>query len=203
MALSLFLVLPLMGALIGWGTNMLAIRSLFRPVNPFRIPLTSWSFQGLIPKRKQELAASVGYLVEKELVNWRDLLQKIDNSSLEKEILASVDGFTRDWLKEKLPRLMPRRLNEALQGYFTGAIVEAFQDKLPETMDRLARKAEEEVDIRSLVEEKVGGMTLDGLEELVFSVAKQELKQIEYLGAIIGLLIGAAQALVVYLWSMP
>lgn len=203
MALSLYLVLPLMGALIGWGTNLLAIRSLFRPVEPYRIPLTPWAVQGLVPKRKQELAASVAFLVEKELVNWGDLLQKIDNSSFEKQILANVEGFAREWLAGRLPRLLPRVLNEALQGYFTGAIVEAFRDKLPETMDRLTRTAEEEVNIRSLVEEKIGGMTLDGLEELVFTVARQELKQIEYLGAIIGLLVGTAQAAIVYLWNLP
>ncbi len=201
--MALFIILPLMGALIGWGTNLLAIRSLFRPVNPFRVPLTPWVFQGLIPKRKRELASSVGILVEKELVSWGDLVAKIDNSSLEKEILNSVDVFVREWVEGKLPKLFPRMITEALQEYLTGAVLQAFQDKWPDTMRTLVKVAEEEVNIRALVEEKIGSMTLDGLEELVFSVARQELKQIEYLGAVIGLVIGAAQALVVYFWSLP
>ncbi len=201
--MPLLLILPLMGALIGWGTNLLAIRSLFRPVNPIKIPLTPWAFQGLIPKRKKELAFSIGALVEKELVNWGDLLAKIDSSSFESEIMASVNGFVRDWVEGRLPRVFPRMINSALQDYFTGTITKAFREKLPEIMQGLAKAAEEEVNIGALVEEKIEGMTLDGLEGLVFSVARQELKQIEYLGAFIGFLIGVAQSLLVYFWSLP
>lgn len=201
--MPLFLIIPLMGALIGWGTNLLAIRSLFRPVDPIKIPLTPWALQGLIPKRKKELAASIGALVEKELVNWGDLLAKIDSSSFESEIMANVNGFVRDWVEGKLPRVFPRMINSALQDYFTGTIVKAFREKLPEIMQRLAKAAEEEVNIGTLVEEKIEGMTLEGLEGLVFSVARQELKQIEYLGAFIGFLIGVVQSLLVYFWSLP
>ena len=203
MALSLFVVLPLMGAFIGWGTNLLAIRSLFRPVKPVKIPLTPWAIQGLVPKRKQELAASVGHLVERELVSWEDLVEKIYNSSFEREVLSHLDAFVREWLEGKVPRIVPRKVNDALQGYISDTLTEAFREKFPDTVQKLARAAEKEVDIRALVEEKISGMTLDGLEELVFSVARQELKQIEYLGAVIGLVVGVFQALLVYFWHLP
>ncbi|MBK8801884.1 MAG: hypothetical protein IPN71_07480 [Fibrobacteres bacterium] len=38
-----FLLPPIVGALIGWGTNWLALKMLFRPIVPFR--LGPWSIQ--------------------------------------------------------------------------------------------------------------------------------------------------------------
>ncbi|MEW8976112.1 MAG: DUF445 family protein, partial [Exiguobacterium sp.] len=71
---TLLLVLKLVGiviigALIGAITNHLAIRMLFRPLEPkyigkFRVPFTP----GLIPKRRNELAANLGRTVVKHLL---------------------------------------------------------------------------------------------------------------------------------------
>lgn len=58
----------LMGALIGYGTNILAVEMLFRPFTPiyigkWRLPFTP----GLIPKEQGRIALSLGELIEKEL----------------------------------------------------------------------------------------------------------------------------------------
>lgn len=66
MASLLFSIL--MGALIGFGTNTLAVEMLFRPFMPkyigkWRLPFTP----GLIPKEQGRIAESLGELIEKEL----------------------------------------------------------------------------------------------------------------------------------------
>ncbi len=58
----------LMGAVIGFGTNALAVEMLFRPYTPKyigkrRLPFTP----GLIPKEQGRIADSLGNLIEKEL----------------------------------------------------------------------------------------------------------------------------------------
>ena len=55
-----------MGAFIGWITNRIAIRMLFRPYRPWGIG--RFSLQGLLPARQQELARVVGETVAKELL---------------------------------------------------------------------------------------------------------------------------------------
>ena len=64
------IVAPLVGALIGYITNAIAIKMLFRPVKPiylgkFRLPLTP----GLIPKEKARLARSIGDVVGQQLLS--------------------------------------------------------------------------------------------------------------------------------------
>ena len=61
--------LALVGALIGWLTNVIAIKLLFRPINPIGIKGTPFMIQGLIPKRKGEIAKSIGDVISEELVS--------------------------------------------------------------------------------------------------------------------------------------
>src|SRR6056297_624464 len=61
---------PLLGAVIGYVTNYIAIRMLFRPLTAkhvlgLRIPLTP----GIIPKQRYELAESIGNMVSTQLLN--------------------------------------------------------------------------------------------------------------------------------------
>ena len=60
---------PLLGAIIGYLTNSLAIRMLFRPLRRVEVfgialPLTP----GVIPKQRKELAESIGRMVSQELL---------------------------------------------------------------------------------------------------------------------------------------
>jgi uncharacterized membrane protein YheB (UPF0754 family) len=55
-----------------------------------------------------------------------------------------------------------------------------------------------EFDVGGLVRKKVSDYPLEKLEELVLSVAKDQLKTIELFGAVIGFFIGVAQA--IYFW---
>ena len=57
------LILTIVGGLIGWVTNILAIKLLFRPIKPIRIPILNIEIIGLIPKRKNEIAANIGEVI--------------------------------------------------------------------------------------------------------------------------------------------
>src|SRR5262245_15422194 len=71
--------LPLITAFIGWLTNFVAIRMLFRPRVEQRFLGFRW--QGLIPRRQAEVAKSTAEIIEAELLNQhvvRAQLQKMD-----------------------------------------------------------------------------------------------------------------------------
>lgn len=82
-----FLIGPAVGAVIGYITNDIAIRMLFRPHEAkyfmgFHIPFTP----GIIPKEKSRIAASIGKAVSENLMN-REVLEK---SLLSDEMLAKM-----------------------------------------------------------------------------------------------------------------
>jgi uncharacterized membrane protein YheB (UPF0754 family) len=74
-----WLITPLLAGLIGWFTNWLAIKMLFRPILEKNI--LGWTLQGVIPKRRSEIAKIIGKTIEEELLTRGDLqtaLKKID-----------------------------------------------------------------------------------------------------------------------------
>lgn len=71
-----FIARPLVGAVIGYITNDIAIRMLFRPrtakyIFGYKIPFTP----GLIPKEKSRIASSIGDAISNNLMN-REVLEK-------------------------------------------------------------------------------------------------------------------------------
>lgn len=80
---------PLIGACIGYVTNYIAVKMLFRPLHPvkigkFQLPFTP----GLIPKEKNRLAKAIGEIVGKRLVT-KDGIEKMLLSDRVKETLRT------------------------------------------------------------------------------------------------------------------
>jgi len=88
--LILFFIPPLIGAFIGYSTNIVAIRMLFRPLREIRIFGIKLPFTpGILPKQRKRLAQSIGAMVERELITpqvLRDRLEKVD-----------INGFTQSF----------------------------------------------------------------------------------------------------------
>lgn len=92
---------PLIGCLIGWITNNIAIKMLFHPRKPlyigkFHIPLTP----GLIPSQKDRIARSIGVMVSDKLLNAQTLKETlVSPATLDKlRVLISdaLFGFSHD-----------------------------------------------------------------------------------------------------------
>lgn len=95
MALSLsYIVAPLVGGLIGYITNDLAIRMLFRPhtakyVFAVHIPFTP----GIIPKEKGRIAKAIGQVISENLMNKEVLEQYLLSENMVGKLRNSIDGF--------------------------------------------------------------------------------------------------------------
>ena len=96
----------LMGALIGYGTNTLAVEMLFRPYTPkyigkWKLPFTP----GLIPKEQGRIADSLGELIEKELFAPEVVSKALDTPEAKASIGAWLDQlFATAAASEKTPR---------------------------------------------------------------------------------------------------
>jgi len=57
-AVLLYLAIPVTSALVGWGTNVLAIKMMFFPLEPVgRPPFLGW--QGIIPAKVRKMATII------------------------------------------------------------------------------------------------------------------------------------------------
>jgi len=192
--------LPLIGALIGWLTNYIAIKMLFHPRDAVRI--LSIQIQGVFPKRQKELASKLGQIVSEELVSVEDLTQHLKEKATSEAILNHIALRLEEGITSRLPRafpmlamLMSSEMTEKIKSFLLGQISSLNE----ELIDKLSGQLEEELDVHRIVEEKVAAFSSDKLEEILFSIMRREFKFVEMVGAVLGFLIGAAQVLLLTL----
>ncbi|MCA8968012.1 MAG: DUF445 family protein, partial [Planctomycetes bacterium] len=97
--LTTWIAVPLIGGLIGYLTNWLAVKMIFRPIKPVKI--LGIRIQGLIGRRQSELAASIGSVVGDHLVSHEDIVkgfERVDLHALLGEVLKrgmakKIDGL--------------------------------------------------------------------------------------------------------------
>jgi uncharacterized membrane protein YheB (UPF0754 family) len=104
---------PLLGALIGYLTNKVAIRMLFRPLNPWyilgkRVPMTP----GIIPSKRHEFAENIGDMVGQKLLTATDISTALSAEPFQDHLHQIVDDGIQNILVRDLgpvQTVIPRR----------------------------------------------------------------------------------------------
>lgn len=191
MNMGYILVAALVGALIGWITNILAIKLIFRPYVPINI--LGIRLQGLIPKQRHELAKAIGQTVENDLLSSEEILGKITSPTIQDKMLNEIKEKIRLKVTGLLPSFLPNSLKEHLLQMVNNIIIGEVVDFLNDSFPKIANNLKDAIPISDMVENKINQLDIRELENLVLRIAKEELKHIEYLGGILGFIIGLIQ----------
>jgi len=91
---------PLIGSVIGYVTNYIAVKMLFRPRHPVKVGNFTLPFTpGIIPKRKADLARALGKAVGNNLFTGSDLEQMLLSDKAKQRVLGELaDLLERDEL---------------------------------------------------------------------------------------------------------
>ena len=170
----------LVGALIGYCTNYIAIKMLFRPKNPVKIGSVKLPFTpGIIPKNQPRIAKAVGEAVGEKLFTSDDIKDVLQSEEMKSNITGSLMGLvTTD-----------RTIEEILKGNMGD---EKYGEVIDKVYDTVCDKIEEgikEADIASIIKdagkdailEKVQGTMLSMFvnEDLIMSIMEPLKKAID------------------------
>ncbi len=186
------IIMPIVGALIGWLTNRLAIKLIFRPHNPIKIPLFNTKIQGLIPKRRDEIAAILGVTIEQELIPAGEILEKTLSPQAKREIIIIVKNSLLERLNNRI-NFLPLILKDVMLNFAEDYIEKEIDSFVNESSIELTEAIKKKMCIGEMVEEKILSYELSELETIILKVSSTELKHIEILGGIIGFIIGLGQ----------
>lgn len=192
-----YIVLPLIGAAIGWITNVLAIKLLFRPYNPITIPFFNYKIQGLIPKRREDVINSVSEVIEKELLSAEDILVYLRSGNLMDEFTQIIIDSVQKRVEEKMPSFIFGKMREVILDLINEYLRKQVPLAVEQTVNEMADVFQKKIRPAEIIREKLSGFSFEQFEVLVLQIAKKELKHIEYLGAILGFVIGLGQAFIV------
>jgi uncharacterized membrane protein YheB (UPF0754 family) len=194
-------ILPFGGALIGWFTNWLAVRFLFRPHRPVHILFTKYSFQGMLPKYRFELAKSIGNLIKKDLLPVDSLIGYLRSDEVNAELVHLTMLTVRAKILDKLPVFLPSSVKKRLSDIIAVQIQKELPSLLKELANRYKEKLEGEFTLASIIENKLNTLNLEQLEAIVVQIAGRELRHIEIIGGILGFLIGLCQVGLMFIFS--
>lgn len=143
-----FLIGPLVGGLIGYITNGIAIKMLFRPLRPLylfgkRVPFT----QGIIPKERDRIAHSVGEVVARELINQETLKENL----LSQEMYTKIERGIEEWFISQ--KQSKKTVRQILCEMSTSKVIEDLSDTLKEKVTDLSYKKVVDLDIASSLSE--------------------------------------------------
>jgi uncharacterized membrane protein YheB (UPF0754 family) len=189
------LFLAFVGAAIGWLTNFVAVKMLFKPLKPVKI--FGITLQGLIPKRKYEIAKSIGEIVERELLSFNDLWDRLLTEENRKFLLSNLDLKVKEVTENKLPSFLPKAIKEMISNYIGDIINREVEVFLNSPSNEVVEIISKKLKISEIVEEKIKSFKLEKLEEVVIKIAHSELYMIEIMGGVLGFLIGVLQAIVI------
>ncbi|HYE84054.1 MAG TPA: DUF445 family protein [Clostridia bacterium] len=192
---AIFLVI--VGAIIGWLTNVLAIKMLFRPIRPFRIPILNITIQGLIPKRRHDISKSIGEVVEKELISINEIFDRLVTEENKQEVICIIKEKLLKVIDYKIPSIIPFSIKSKIIDYFEEQINKDAMTILDSSIDGIINNTLHKIKIGEMVEEKIDELELENMEKLILSLTSRELKYIELLGGLLGGIIGLLQAVIV------
>lgn len=187
-------IMVIISAAIGWITNWVAIKMLFRPHNEINLGL--FKIQGLIPKRRAEIGTGIADVIQNELISIKDVIANIDREEFSKRLNDLIDDVLEKNLKTKVKEKFP-----VMQMFFSDKMAKdvsnTIKDIVMENQEKIfeifSNYAEENIDFSTIITDKISNFSLDKLEEIINGLAKKELKHIEVIGAILGAFIGLVQ----------
>ena len=131
-----WIIPPLVGAIIGYVTNALAIKMLFRPLREIRlfglrIPFTP----GILPRKRGKLAESIGRMVERELLTPGVLRERLARTEVRENIGKALGSYTGQLLERPISYWLEDRdeelpLREILNDFFSSGVFDFFLEEI-------------------------------------------------------------------------
>jgi len=184
---TLLAISTAVGALVGYVTNVVAIRLLFHPYRPVRIPLLGWEVQGLLPSKRDELARRLGELAE----------DYIKTPRMRQELQNSMEKVIRETLEQSLHRLLARNplVYAAVLQHIPRIVDTVSTQVAAPLLEAILPAATRRIDVASIVAERIRGLEPWEIEALFRRIAGRELRFIELAGLGIGAVIGLLEGL--------
>jgi uncharacterized membrane protein YheB (UPF0754 family) len=199
------LLIPLISALVGWFTNVVAIKMMFHPVEFVGIPpYLGW--QGVIPANALRLAKVSNTLITQKLLSLRQLFDQTFNAeSFAGKLSAVIDDVTEQVIDEvanKHAKAMWDNAGEFMQNkvreQVRAEVIEVSRVIAMDMADDIDRIMDIEKTVLEAMERHKGLMG-----EMFYEVGRKEFRFIERSGLYFGFLFGLFQMVIWVLYPAP
>jgi uncharacterized membrane protein YheB (UPF0754 family) len=191
--------LPVSGFIVGWLTNWLALKLIFRPLNPIR--LGPFVLQGIFLKRQKEVSETFARVNCVEILHTKAMWDAILTGPLSKNFYAMLRAHTIVFTEKLIGSLKPIAI--AAMGSSTFAMMKEdiatmVTEQLPSIIDHSYEYTAQALDLENTIREKMVALTSVEFEGVLHPAFEEDEFLLIMVGGILGLLVGVLQIFVVF-----
>lgn len=200
----LYLSMPIIASVIGYGTKIVAIKMMFEPLEFFGIkPFLGW--QGIIPRKAAIMSTIACDTLTSRLIKPEEIFARLDPNriaqELEKPMLPIVEKITHDVMSHYQPGLW-----ESIPENVKKLLIKQIQQQSPDMVRQLMQQTKDNLnEVFDLKDMVVTNLTKDKklLNKIFLESGEKEFQFIRNSGIYFGFLIGLVQMIVWMLTQEP
>jgi uncharacterized membrane protein YheB (UPF0754 family) len=192
-------LMPLVGGIVGLGTNWLALQMIFRPIEPKRYAGLV-TYQGMFPRRQAEIAADYGRITAREILTPANLLRLVTEGEagtrIAQVVLTKVSERV-DAARPMVEMLTQTEVTDAQLASVKTMVVARVTESVPDLQPEIEAYLEEQLQVGELVESKLKAMPKLEFERLLRGIFEQDEWILIAIGGALGVGVGLLQGLAV------
>lgn len=202
-----YLSIPVVSALVGWITNVIALRMTFYPVNYFGIRPFGW--QGIIPSKARKMAETAVDLWTTKLLDIGVQFSKIQPEVIANEMGPAIDNLSKQIIDEVMEAKLSgvwQKTPNSLRKNIYDKVSESLPLIVEEMMQQVKDNVYQMLDLKYLA---VSSLTKNKelLNHMFLKCGEEEFKFIKKSGLYFGFVFGLVQMVVWYFlpswWILP
>lgn len=189
-------IMPLFGGFVGWFSDWMALKMVFRPREPKRYLFGLIRWQGLFLKRRKEVAAEYGALIAEEVITAHNIFEAALRGPLSDRLFGVIQKHVQDMVDEQAGMAQPLVvLAVGSESYrqMKRDIAARLIERLPEMLKHVEQYADDAMDVRNTLVKKMQEMTAEEFEGVLRPVFEQDEWKLIAVGAVLGFLVGELQ----------
>lgn len=191
-------ILPLCGVLVGYFTNVVALKVIFLPIEP-RTICRGVTVQGLFLQRQHEVSALYGKQVAERVLSAPVLLNALVTGPKSDKMFTLVDKHVSACMEDQAgyyKSMFLLSIGSETWIDFRGGVCNEFRKRLPALLTKIRGYVQETLEIEDTLCARLRNLPPAEFERLLHAVFEQDEFKLILVGAILGALVGFAQALV-------
>ncbi len=200
-------ILPGCGLIVGYLTNVLALKLIFEPLEPINI-LGVYKFQGLFLKRQKEVAREYAKVVTQKILPTEAMTEYLVRGPaasklaliINREVNNLVDNVVEDMAGASRPifTLVAGKRMEIAKNI----VMFHFMRELPIVVKQTEEYAETALDLENTLAERMGDLSFREFEEFLRPVFQEDEWILILVGAILGMCAGILQFVIMWYFGL-
>lgn len=182
------------GFLVGWFTNYLALKVIFRPMKPKKF--LCWTIQGLFLKRQRKVSKVFARVVITEVVHVKAIWEAVFTGPLSSNFFAMLRSHTLIFTEKLVAELKPLAIAAMGANNFANMkedIAQKVIESFPSIIDQSYEYTQEALHMEKTVRTKMQELQPEEFEGILHPAFEEDEILLIALGGVLGAIVGVIQ----------